>query len=463
MVCKFCFAELEDDVTVCPQCGKELTEEAPQEPAEEAVTEIQQESAEEIAEEVVEQPAQKPKVWKIVLAVVGGLVLLAVLVGAVLYGLGIELKLPENDVFRKESYTMEDAKVEEKVDTVVATFGDQKLTNGELQAYYWMSVYDFIDQYGYYLSMMGVDMSKPLDQQVYDEETGMTYQQAFLENALDSWHRYAMLNQVAKEKGFELSAEQKQMVESFRTELETMAQDGGYTDMEAFVDKEFFPGSSEEAYLKYNEFGFKALCYYDSLAPAKDELEAYYTAHESELAEKGFAKENGNYYDVRHILVAIEGGTKGEDGVITYSDAEWEACRAKAQKMLDDFLSGETVNETVFADLAAKNSADPGSASSGGLYEKLTKDTSFIEGFKNWYLEEGKKAGDTGLVKNTESSTQGYHIMYFCGSAPIWEIETESAILKEKTTNVFNEADEKWTMEVNYKKIALAQVDLQMQ
>ena len=43
---------------------------------------------------------------------------------------------------------MEDAKVEEKVDTVVATFGDQKLTNGELQAYYWMSVYDFLNQYG---------------------------------------------------------------------------------------------------------------------------------------------------------------------------------------------------------------------------------------------------------------------------------------------------------------------------
>ncbi len=460
MVCKFCFAELEDDVTVCPQCGKELSEETPQEPVEETVTEISEEMTEEMAEEATEQPVQKPKVWKIVLAAVGGLVLLAALVGAVLYGLGIELKLPENDVFRKDSYTMEDAKVEEKVDTVVATFGDQKLTNGELQAYYWMSVYDFLNQYGYYASMMGLDLSKPLDQLVYDEETGMTYQQAFLEDALESWRQYAMLVQSAKENGFALNEEQEKMVEAFRTDLQETARTNGYTDMQEFIDKEFFPGSSEEAYLKYNEFGFTALCYYDSLTPTRDELEAYYTAHESEFAEKGFAKENGDYYDVRHILVAIEGGTEGEDGVITYSDAEWEACRAKAQKMLDDFLGGETVNETVFADLAAKNSADPGSASSGGLYEKLTKDTNFIEGFKNWYLEEGRKAGDTGLVKNTESSTQGYHIMYFCGNGPIWEFETETAMLKERVNNVYEQAEQKWSMKVDYKKIALGHVEL---
>ena len=35
MKCKYCFAELEADVTVCPYCGKELTEEEPEEIVEE--------------------------------------------------------------------------------------------------------------------------------------------------------------------------------------------------------------------------------------------------------------------------------------------------------------------------------------------------------------------------------------------------------------------------------------------
>ena len=34
MKCKFCLAEIEEDVTVCPLCGKELTE-AEEVPAEE--------------------------------------------------------------------------------------------------------------------------------------------------------------------------------------------------------------------------------------------------------------------------------------------------------------------------------------------------------------------------------------------------------------------------------------------
>ena len=42
MICKYCFAELEDGTAVCPICGKEL-----EEPAEE----VKQEEAVEIAEE----------------------------------------------------------------------------------------------------------------------------------------------------------------------------------------------------------------------------------------------------------------------------------------------------------------------------------------------------------------------------------------------------------------------------
>jgi hypothetical protein len=103
--------------------------------------------------------------------------------------------------------------------------------------------------------------------------------------------------------------------------------------------------------------------------------------------------------------------------------------------------------------LAKLHSQDPGSAEAGGLYNQLTKDTSFIEGFKNWYLEEGRKPGDTGLVKNTESSVQGYHIMYFSKATPIWEYEATTQVLSEKTMVVLEDAKKQWPMEVNFKEI----------
>ncbi len=438
MYCKFCGAELCEDTAVCPSCG-----------------EVQAES--------VAAPKKKISTGKLIAIIAGGVALLAVLVGAILYGVGVDLRPRENDIFRKDSYTVKDDVAEKNAGEIVATMGDQVLTNGELQAYYWTSVYDFMDYYGYYLSMMGVDIAKPLDQQVYDQETGKTFQQMFLENGLEIWRRYATLYQMSQEAGFELNAEQKAYMDSLEERLNQLAKENKYDDVEEFIDKEMFPGCSLEAYLNYNRLSYIGLSYYDtlyeSLMPGQEEIEAYYTKNEDSFEENGFSKSDGDYYAVRHILIGIEGGTKDDKGNITYSDAEWEACKAKAQKLLDDFLAGDATEEA-FAELAKKHSEDPGSKDNGGLYEDLTKKTSFIEGFKNWYLEEGRKPGDTGLVKNTESSVQGYHIMYFSGSEPIWEKEATAAVLSENTSKMLEEAEEKWPMTVNYKKIVLGYVDL---
>ena len=469
MKCKFCFADLEEDVAVCPQCGKDLTQ--PEEIVEETTQEAVEVSAEPENGEETAAPKKNAKGLKIALAAVSVLVLAVVLAGVIIWSMGLKDTVLrtlgiglKNDVYYKLSYTTDADKLEQEIDTVVATMGDQKLTSGELQAFYWMGVYDYLDYYGYYLSLRGVDLSTPLDELVYDEKTGMTYQQMLLDQALESWRRYATLVQMSESAGFTLNAEQKAYVDGLSDRVKELAEQNNYTDLEAFIDKEFFPGCSLASYVQYNSVTYRALCYYESLyeglLPTKDQVEAYYTEHEAEFKENKKSKEDGDYYDVRHILVAIEGeGTKDENGVTVYTEDQWEACRAKAQKMLDDFLAGEATEEA-FATLAQKNSADPGSASNGGLYSKLTKNYGFIKDFENWYLEEGRKPGDTGLVKNTESSVQGYHIMYFCSSTPIWSYEAESMYISDNTSKMLEDAQEKWPMEVNYKKIMLGEMNL---
>lgn len=433
MKCKFCSAELEETVTICPECGNDLTQSP-------------------------EETKNPKKTWKIVLTIIAGICLLGVLAGAVLYGYGVDLGPRENDVYYNDSYTIKDAKLEKKADTVVATMGNQVLTNGQLQSFYWMGVFDFLDYYAYYLDMIGLDIEKPLDEQVCDEATGMTYQQMFLESALESWRRYATLVRMSEESGFVLSSEQQQYLDDFENHMKTLAADNKYDDVEEFIDKELFPGGSLKDYYEYNRLSFIALTYYDTLyetlMPTEAEIEAYYTEHETEFKNNGFAKEDGDYYDVRHILIEVK-GTTGEDGKVTYSDADWEACRAEAQQILDDYLAGEKT-EDAFAALAKEKSKDPGSAEYGGLYQELTKDTNFVEEFKNWYLDESRKVGDTGLVK----SSYGYHVMYFSGSTPIWESETKTMVLSENTSKMLEDAKEKWPMEVNYNKISLGYVDL---
>ena len=183
MNCKFCNAELPEEMTCCPVCGKENLEEAVVDEAAEEIVEAAEEgmtteetaeeavTSEETAEEAVsseeteeavaeEAPKQKPKLWLVILAIIGAVALLGVLVGAVLYGVGAFDKT--------ESYTVSDEKAVSARETVVATLGDEKLTNSALQVYYWQAANDFYNSYGYYLDASVLDFSKPFDEQIYD-------------------------------------------------------------------------------------------------------------------------------------------------------------------------------------------------------------------------------------------------------------------------------------------------------
>lgn len=481
MKCKFCFAELNEDVTVCPICGKAL-EETEETPVEETVEipaeETEETPVEEIAEETEEAPVaeevpakKKSKTLLVVLAALGGLVLAAALVIAVLYGMGYKLSnigaflgLKEAGLDYKSNYSVSDKKVEKRADEVIAKVGDQTLTNEQLQVYYWLTVQDYVAQYEYAISMgaeteLGFDLKKPLSEQVYDLKTGKTFEQFFLENALESWRRYASFVQLSQDANYEQTKDIQDFLDNYEEDFEAAAKEEGFADAEALVDEKVSKGSSADAYYHYVRTQYTALGYLQSketeMAPTDKELEDYYAAHKDELTDAGYGKDAGKYYDVRHIFVTVQ-GEMGKNG---YTDAQWEECRAKAQKLLDDFLANEPTEEK-FAELAIKNSEDPGSATNGGLYSYLTKNYGFIKEFEDWYVDESRKPGDTGIVKNTGSSKVGYHVMYFSGSRDIWKDQAETMVLSEKVGELLEETTAKYPMTVNYKKIVLGKADL---
>ena len=491
MKCKYCLAEVEENATVCPLCGKELGENA-EEATEETVAETVEEVAEETAAETEvaveeteeseddyeeieedeedEEPVKKKKskAGKIVLAVVGVIVLAVALTAGILYSMGLmdevkdgfrtvvhELNFKrENDVFYHLSYTKKPGAIAKKEDAVVATVGDQKLTVGELQAHYWTLAYDAY-RYQDYPEM---DITKPLDEQVYDKETGMTYQQMFLEMAVETWHRYAALIELSKENGFTLSEDQQKELDNMPEDLNKMATQNKYDDAEKFIKEQFFSSCSVEGYLQYNRTLYLALTYYQSLyeglLPTDDEVQTYYNENKATFTEKGIDETAGNYYDVRHILI---GPNSGSAAYGDYTDAEWESWRVSAQDILDQFLA-DNGDEAAFGELAKTKSLDTGSKSDGGLYTKLTSKTNFVENFKNWYLDESRQKGDTGLVK----TEHGYHIMYFCGSQPIWKYEGSVMLLSEKVTKALEGAEAKFPLNADYTKVVLGATETEV-
>ena len=111
--------------------------------------------------------------------------------------------------------------------------------------------------------------------------------------------------------------------------------------------------------------------------------------------------------NVRHILVSFEGGTTDEaTGTVTYSPAEKEAAKAKAQEIYDAWLAGDADADS-FAALAQEKSTDTGSASNGGLYTDVYPDQ-MVANFNDWCFAEGRQIGDHGMVE----SEYGWHIIY---------------------------------------------------
>lgn len=354
-----------------------------------------------------------------------------------------------DDATCKGSYTLAEGAAFNG-DAVVATMGEHKLTNAELQVYYWMQVYDFLNQYGSYASMFGLDYTQPLDMQLSLEGT-MTWQQYFLDAALDTWVNYQAMCNEANAAEYVLDEEYVIYLQDLPESLESSALEMGYESAEDMIRRDMGPNASLEGYLNYlNNYYLGYMYYGDTLEqiPVTDaEVEAYYEAHIEDYKANGLEKTDERYVDVRHILVTPEGGDAA-------TEEQWAAAEKEANNILNEWLT-KNPDEDGFAVLAEAYSDDPGSASTGGLYEDVYVGQMVPE-FENWCFDASRKTGDYGIVK----TTYGYHIMYFVGSDYVWYATAEADMLVEKGNEFLQSVLDKYPAEIDYSVIELGTVNL---
>lgn len=459
MICKHCGVETEEGQNFCPNCGKALVEEEiipveqPDVSAEETVVEIPEDVC-------PEQPEQKPKkkIWKWVLLGIAAVAALAALAIFLLSQLGVQIIRP-NNVQVKDAYLVSDEKATQQADVVVAKIGDKELTNAQLQIYYKMQIQDFLSYYGSYLSSVGLDYTQPLSEQASYFDAELTWEQYFLDAALEMWQNYQTMGLLAEEADFTMSETWQEEFEKLPESLASQAEEGGYESTQQMVEEILGAGCTVEDYSQYikllsvsNEF---YATQYEKLTPTDEEIDAYFKENEALFTESGVTKESGLVSSVRHILITPECEEEDAEGECSLSEQEWEAAKQKAEKLLEEWKNGEATEES-FGKLANENSADGGSNTTGGLYEDITPLSNYVEEFLAWAVDMSRKPGDTGIVK----TDYGYHIMYFVSGEPHWEVEAGTILLSERTTAMIENAEEKWPMKVSYRKIILTALDL---
>ena len=434
--------------------------------------------------------------------------------------------------------------------TVAAVIGDREIDSIQMNYYFvdyvknmysqWQSAYG--DSASSYLSMMGLNINQPLDEQVYDTATGQTWAENLLEQALDRAKSDYALYDKAMAEGFALSEEEKTNLDYNIQMMELSAMYSGYASVNKYLRDYYGYGANIESYTEYAEISTIAAAYYtknnDALSYTDAEIREYesdkydnystfsyalYSLYSSYYLTDGTTDENGNttytdaqkdaalkaaeeaanslatsgsitemdeaiaaldinaenenaastknenkmfdsipealqewladesrssddiavipietssldadgnevkttsgYYvvgfmsrddnlralaNVRHLLVAYEGGTTDSSGNTTYTSEQKAAAKEEAEKLLQQWQDGNATEET-FIELVKEHTDDTGSKETGGLYEGIHAGSSYVDSFKNWSLATNRKSGDTGII----ASDYGYHIMYY--------------------------------------------------
>ena len=116
--------------------------------------------------------------------------------------------------------------------------------------------------------------------------------------------------------------------------------------------------------------------------------------------------------DVRHLLVAYEGGTTDETtGETTYTDEEKKKAADEAKALLEEYQKNATVDN--FIAMVKEHTDDEASKETGGLYENIHYNSEYMETFRDWAIDPNRKESDTGIVE----TSYGCHIMYYVGNS----------------------------------------------
>ena len=301
--------------------------------------------------------------------------------------------------------------------TVAMTIGDHEISNAELNYYYMSTVNNFYSQNGSYAAMFGLDVTKPLDEQMMDEATGQTWADYFLESAKASAVSVYALKDAAAAAGHTLSEDLQAAADTTIENMELYSTIYGYTDKEGYLKAMYGKGADMESFRSYVEDTLLA----DDYQAAYGESLTYDDAALRAAEKENFDAYSAFTYNYYHLPVTKfqNGGTTAEDGTTTYSDEEKAAAVAACEETAK-ILTGEEITsvEELDAAIAALGINADNNAAASTFYEDNAY--SYIAApVAEWLSNDSRKEGDLTYIANSTTDADGnevingYYIVYF--------------------------------------------------
>ncbi len=301
--------------------------------------------------------------------------------------------------------------------TIALTVGDTQLNNTELNYFFMDSVNNFYSQNGNYAAIFGLDVTKPLNQQVMDPETGETWADYFVNTAkTNATSVYALYGAAVKE-GFTMPEAQQNSVDSTISTLELYSTIYGYKDANQYLKAIYGSGASLESYRSYLEKTMLASAYQTAYADSLTFTDADLRAAEADNYNK-YSSYAYNYYNLP-VSKFLEGGTTDENGNTTYSDEEKAAAQQKAEAAAKS-LTGEEITtvQALDAAIAALSINADNSAAASTRYDDQNY-TGINSTIAQWLSDSSRKEGDITYLANSttdadgKETINGYYVVRF--------------------------------------------------
>ncbi|MBQ1679194.1 MAG: peptidylprolyl isomerase [Oscillospiraceae bacterium] len=350
----------------------------------------------------------------------------------------------------KDAYTLDELGADDpRLDLTVGVSGDAELSNRQLQVYYCMQFFSFMNQYGGYASMLGLDETKPLRDQ--PSTVGkLTWEQYFLMTGIEQFRQYSAVAAKARAEGYTMTEEEQEQLQKAISGMEEDAKAQGM-ETEAYLQSFFGPTVRMQDYEQYMQTYFLAMSYennlYENLNLTDAELEKYFDEHPDEFTGIDKTLRNVN---VRHVLFLSDA-----DGNNEVTDEEKAAAKEKAEALLAEFRKAPS--EEAFAALAKEQSEDPGSKEEGGLYEDVYPGQ-MVQSFNDWCFDAARQPGDTDVVE----TEYGFHVMYFVAQTDeyYWKSRAEENCAVERMQKLIDEIVSAQSLELRYEDVVLAPIPI---
>lgn len=293
--------------------------------------------------------------------------------------------------------------------TIVATVGEHKLNSVIMNYYFYDAVTaeyneksntygDYTDSY---FKQSGLDLSKPLNEQVYDNETGETWADYFMDKAIENAKSDYALYDLAVKDNFKLPEDMQQTIDSTLMNLQFYAAFAGASDVDMYLRMMYGNGSTEDSYKKYSEISATAAAYYNAHMEALEYDDAALRAHEKDRYNEYSAYTFNSYY--LNYTSFLEGGTEDDKGNKTYSDEEKDAARKAAEAAALSLGSATTVEELDAAIAALEINKDAKEAPKSTLNENVMHNT-LREEYAEWMSSADITEGTAKIFPNTTST-----------------------------------------------------------